>query len=79
MQCCGVLAVLLICIFVFLVFLCTCYMFKNSIGDAHTPQQGENIFDTMRYRRSERKKDKETFRAKCVSYIKVQIMFKYRK
>ena len=26
---------------------------KSSIGDAHTPQPGEIVFDTMRYKRNE--------------------------
>ena len=49
---------------------------KNSIGDARTPQPGETMFDTMKYRRSETGKDQEAFRANSVSYIKIQIMFK---
>ena len=42
--------------------------FKNSIRDAHTPQPGEKVFNTMRYRSGETVKDKDIFRA--VSVIK---------
>ena len=50
-------------------------MAKNS-RDACTPQPGETIIDTMQYGRSETEKDQETFRAKSVNYIKIQIIFK---
>ena len=53
-------------------------IYKNSISDAHTPQPGEIFFNTMRYRRNETVQRSGYFQS-SVSYIKVQIMFKYRK
>ena len=51
---------------------------SNSKTDAHTPQPGEIFFNTMRYRSSETVKGLEYFQS-SVSYIKVQIMFNWRK
>ena len=48
---------------------------KNSMRDARTPQSGEIIFNTMRYRSSERLQRLGYFQS-SVSYIKLQIMFK---
>ena len=48
---------------------------ENSIGDARTPQPGEIVFHTMRYRSSETVQILGHFQSN-VSYIKVQIMFK---
>ena len=48
---------------------------KNSNGDASTPQPGEIVFKTMRYRSSETVQRVGYFQS-SVSYIKVQIMFK---
>ena len=47
----------------------------NSIRDARTPQSGEIVFNTMRYRSSETVQRSGYFN-NSVSYIKVQIMFK---
>ena len=41
---------------------------KNSVRDARTPQPGEKVFNTMRYRSGETVKDLDTFTA--VSVIK---------
>ena len=46
--------------------------------DAHTPQPGEIVFDSMRYRSSETLQISGYFQS-SVSYIKVQIIFKWRK
>ena len=51
---------------------------KNSIRDARTPQSGEIVFNTMRYRSSETVQRSGYFQS-SVSYIKLQIMYKYRK
>ena len=50
-------------------------MKKNSIRDARTPQPGEIVFNTMRYRSSEKIQRSGYFQS-SVSYIKLQIMFK---
>ena len=51
---------------------------KNSIRDARTPQPEEIVFNTMRYRSSETVQRSGYFQS-SVTYINVQIMFKYRK
>ena len=51
---------------------------KNSIRDAHTLQCRETVFNTMRYRRIETVQRSGYFPG-SISYIEVQIMFKYRK
>ena len=51
---------------------------KNSIRDARTPQPGEIFFNTMGYRSSVTVQSSRYFQS-SVSYIKVQIMLKYRK
>ena len=48
---------------------------KNSIRDAHSPQPGEIVFNTMRYRSSETVQRSGYFQS-SVSYIKVKMMFK---
>ena len=48
---------------------------KNSIRDARTPQPGEIVFNTMRYRSSETVQRSGYFQS-SVSYIKVKMMFK---
>ena len=48
---------------------------KNSIRDARTPQPGEIVFHTMKYRSSEKVQRSGYFHS-SVSYIKLQIMFK---
>ena len=48
---------------------------KNSIRDARTPQPGELVFNTMRYRSSETVQRLGYFQS-SVSYIKVKMMFK---
>ena len=49
---------------------------KNSdTKDALTPQPGEIVFNTMRYRSSETVQRSEYFQ-RSVTYIEVQIMFK---
>ena len=45
------------------------------IRDARTPQSGEIVFNTMRYRSSETVQRSGYFQ-NSVSYIKLQIMFK---
>ena len=45
---------------------------KNSIRDAHTPQPGEIVFNTIRYRSSETEHRLGYFQ----SSVSVQIMFK---
>ena len=44
---------------------------KNSIGDARTPQPGEIVFNTMRYRSRETVQRLVYFQS-SVSYIKVK-------
>ena len=51
---------------------------KKSIRDAHTPQPGEIVFNTMRCRSSETVQRSGYFQS-SVSYIKVKMMFKERK
>ena len=51
---------------------------KNSIRDARTPQPGEIFFNTMIYTSSITVQSSRYFQS-GVSYIKVQIMLKYRK
>ena len=51
---------------------------ENSIRDARTPQPREIVFNTMRYRSSETVQRSGYFQS-SVSYIKVKMMFKYRK
>ena len=46
---------------------------KNSMRDVCTPQTGEKVFNTMRYRSSETVQRLGYFQS-SVSYIKVQIM-----
>ena len=48
---------------------------KNSIRDARTPQPGEIVFNTMRYRSSETVQRLGYFKS-SVSYIKVKMKFK---
>ena len=48
---------------------------KNSIRDACTPQPGEIVFNTMRYKSSETVQRSGYFQS-SVSYIKVKMMFK---
>ena len=48
---------------------------KNSIRDAHTPQPGEIVFNTMTYRSNETVERLGYFQC-SVTYIKVQVMFK---
>ena len=48
---------------------------KNSIRDARTPQPGELVFNTMRYKSSETVQRLGYFQS-SVSYIKVKMMFK---
>ena len=48
---------------------------KNNIGDAHTPQPGELVLNTLRYRSSETVQRSGYFQ-RSVSYIKLQVMFK---
>ena len=48
---------------------------KHSIIDAYTPQPGETVFNTMRYRSSEIVQRSGYFQS-SVSFINVQIMFK---
>ena len=48
---------------------------KNSIRDARTPQPGEIIINTMRYRSSETVQRSGYFQSSA-SYIKAQLMFK---
>ena len=48
---------------------------KNSIRDARTPQPGEIVFNTMKYRSSERVQ-RSGYLQSSVSYIKVKMMFK---
>ena len=48
--------------------------YKNS-RDAHTPQPGEIVFNTMKYRSSETVQRSGYFQS-SVSYIKLQIMLK---
>ena len=43
-------------------------MFQKSIGDARTPQPGEIVFNTMRYRSSETVQSSRYFQS-SVSYI----------
>ena len=40
---------------------------KHSIGDAHSPQPGEIVYNTVRYRRSDTVKNQETFSANNVT------------
>ena len=47
---------------------------KNSIRDTRTPQPGEVIFNTMKYRSAEQVQRSRYFQS-SVSYIKLQIMF----
>ena len=47
---------------------------KNSIRDARTPQPGEVVFNTMRYRSRETVQRSGYFQS-SVSYKKVQMMF----
>ena len=47
----------------------------NSIRDARTPQPGEIVFNTMKYRSSETVQRSGYFHWN-VTYIKVQIIFK---
>ena len=49
-------------------------LLKNSIRDAHTPQPGDIVFNTMTYR-SETVQRLVYFQ-RSVTYIKVEIMFK---
>ena len=51
---------------------------KISIRDTRISQPGEIVFNTMRYRSSETVQRSGYFQS-SVSYIKVQMMFKYRK
>ena len=51
---------------------------KNNIRDAHTPQPGEIVFNTMRYRSGETVQRSGYFQSSA-SYIKLQIMFKVEK
>ena len=46
---------------------------KNSIRDTRTPQPGEIVFNTMRYKSSETAQTSDYFQSN-VSYIKVLIM-----
>ena len=48
---------------------------KNCIRDAHTPQPGEIVFNTLRYRSSETVQRLGYFQS-SVSYITVKMMFK---
>ena len=48
---------------------------KNSIRDVRTPQPGEIVFNTMKYRSSETVQRSGYFQS-SVSYIELQIMFK---
>ena len=48
---------------------------KNNIRDARTPQPGEIVFNTMRYRSSITVQSSRYFQS-SVSYFKVQIMLK---
>ena len=48
---------------------------KNSIRDARTPQPGEIVFNTMKYRSSKTVQRSVYFQS-SVSYIKAKMMFK---
>ena len=48
---------------------------KNNIRDARTPQPGEIVFNTMKYRSGEKVQRSGYFQS-SVSYIKLKIMFK---
>ena len=51
------------------------HTYKNSIRDARTPQPGEVVSNTMRYRSSVTVQRSGYFQS-SVSYIKVKMMFK---
>ena len=55
---------ILIVILALLTALVSFYFRKNSIGDAHTTQAREIVFNTMRYRRSETVKKSGYFQSK---------------
>ena len=61
-------------IFKFLYYNTVVYI-NNSIRDASTPQPGETVFNTMRYRSSETVQRSGYFQC-SVSYIKVQTVSK---